>query len=98
MSNQLDELFRRLARAPTDRSLDSLEAEIARAIGLHQREVRNAAALTPVRIASIGLALAMGVTVGGVAAAAAVAHPHPAVGATSAIRFAPSNLLEGGAR
>ena len=95
MSERLDELVARLARAPIDRALDNLDAEIGRTILLHRREARTASALAPVRVASVGLALAMGLTAGGaVAVMAPVASPAFGV-FSSAGHLAPSTLLEG---
>ncbi|MBT9470773.1 MAG: hypothetical protein IV099_06270 [Phenylobacterium sp.] len=92
MSERLDHLMERLAAAPADRPLDRLEAEISHGIGLRRAQARTAAALAPVGFASIALALATGVTVGGVTAA---------IGASSSAfsasaDLAPSTLLEGG--
>ena len=93
MSEQLDHLIAQLAAAPADRSLDHFEAQVGRGIAIRQSRVRTAAALAPVRVASIGLALAMGVTVG-VTAASSVAGPHPAGLFGVAADLAPSTLLE----
>jgi hypothetical protein len=95
MSDRLDDLLDRLAAAPIDRGLDGLEADVGRAIRRRRGEVRTTALLAPVRVASIGLALAMGITAGGVTAAAAMAGPHPSGAFSSAADLAPSTLLEG---
>jgi hypothetical protein len=58
--------------------------------------MRDAVMLAPVRVASLGLALAMGVTAGGAAATAALLNPQPLSVFSSAAHLAPSNLLEGG--
>jgi hypothetical protein len=95
MEERLDHLFERMSATPADRSLDMLDLEIGRAISRRRREARTATALAPVRMASIGLALAMGVTVGGVTAATAiVAPPQPGAFALAG-DLAPSALLEG---
>ena len=95
MSDRLDELMGRLAGSPADRALDGLEAEIGHRIRVSRREARTTRLLAPVRIASIGLALAMGVTVGGVTAAAAMAGPRTPGVFSAATQLAPSTLLEG---
>ena len=95
MSDRLDDLLDRLAAAPMDRGLDGLEADVGRAIRRRRGETRTTLMLAPVRIASVGLALAMGVTAGGVTAAAAMAGPRPAGAFSGAADLAPSTLLEG---
>lgn len=96
MSERLDELVAHLAASPTDRSLDGLDAEIGYSIASRRREARTAAALGPVRLASLCLALAMGVTAGGALATAEIVGPHPYATFSSAANLAPSTLLEGG--
>ena len=95
MSERLDGLVARLAGAPTDRVLDDLEAEVSRGILLRRQDAVAVSALAPVRIASIGLALAMGVTAGGAVAAAAMTRPTPYETFSSSAHLAPSTLLEG---
>jgi hypothetical protein len=96
MSDRLDELVARLAGSPTDRSLEELEAELGRSIALRRREARAVSLMAPVRFASIGLALAMGVTAGAAAATATVIASHPYSAFSSGAHLAPSSLLEGG--
>ncbi|MEO6338757.1 MAG: hypothetical protein ABIO39_01855 [Caulobacteraceae bacterium] len=96
MTDRLDHLMAGLAAAPTDHTLDGFDGDVARGVARQSAEARAAASLTPARIVSVGLALAIGVTAGGVAAASAIStskqfnsfavHPH----------LAPSTLLEGG--
>ena len=95
MSERLDDLVARLAAKPVDRPLDDLEAEIGRRILIRRRDARAAAALAPVRVALIGLALAMGVTAGGAVAAAAITGPHAYGTFSSLAHLAPSTLLDG---
>ena len=95
MSERLDDLVARLANAPTDRVLDDLEVEVGRSILLRQRDALAVSALAPVRVASIGLALAMGVTAGGAVGAAAMTTPTPYGTFSSSAHLAPSTLLEG---
>ena len=94
MSERLDDLMARLAGVPTDRALDNLEVEVVRSILLRRRDALTAAALAPVRIASIALALVMGVAAGGAVAAATMAAP-TSYRTFSSSHLAPSTLLEG---
>jgi hypothetical protein len=96
MSDRLDDLVGRLAGSPPDRPLDGFEAEVGRSIARRRRDMRDAVTLAPVRVASLGLALAMGVTAGGAAATAALLNPQPLSVFSSSAHLAPSNLLEGG--
>jgi hypothetical protein len=95
MSDRLDELVSRLAGSPTDRALEGLEAEVGRRIRVSRREAQTTTLLASVRIASIGLALAMGITVGGMTAAGAMAGPRAPGVFSAAAELAPSTLLEG---
>jgi hypothetical protein len=91
MSDHLDQMLRRLADAPLDHGLDDIEAGLGREIRRRAAESRAAATLRPVLFASVGMALAAGVTVGGMTAA----HDDtPVRDAASAL--APSTLLESG--
>ena len=95
MSERLDELVAGLAESPTDRSLDGLEWEIGRGIQARRRDARVARILSPVRAASIGLALAMGMAAGGLTAAGAMAGPRLPAVLSGGADLAPSTLLEG---
>ena len=95
MSDRLDELVGRLAGSPTDRGLEGLESEIGRRIHLRRQEARATTLLAPIRVASIGLALAMGVTAGGLTAATAMAEPRASGVFSGVADLAPSTLLEG---
>ena len=95
MRDRLDDLVNRLAGSPTDRGLEGLEAEIGRRIRARRQEASAATLLAPVRVASIGLALAMGITAGGLTAAAAMAGPRSPGAFSGAADLAPSTLLEG---
>ena len=96
MRDRLDELVGRLAGSPLDRTLDGFETEIGRSVARRRRDMKDAALLAPVRVASLGLALAMGVTAGGAAATAALLNPQPLSVFSSSAHLAPSNLLDGG--
>jgi hypothetical protein len=95
MSDRLDELIDRLAAGPTDRSLHRLEADVGRGIRRRRSEARATTLLASVRIASVGIALAMGITTGGVTAAAVLAGPRASGIFSGAANLAPSTLLEG---
>jgi hypothetical protein len=95
MSDRLDELVDRLAGSPTDRVLEGLEAEVGRRIRVSRQEARTTTILAPVRVASIGLALAMGITAGGLTAAGAMAGPRSPGVFSGTTDLAPSTLLEG---
>ena len=95
MSEPLDHLVERLAASPTDRSLEDFGADVSRGVTRWRAQARTARALAPVRVASIGLALAMGVAVGGVTAAGSIAAPRTSA-VLSGSNLAPSTLLEGG--
>ncbi|HEY5410059.1 MAG TPA: hypothetical protein VIJ94_04965 [Caulobacteraceae bacterium] len=96
MNDRLDQLVEQLAASPTDRSLDDLQAQVSRGVAKRTVRLRTAAALAPVRVASIGLALAIGVAAGGLAAASSAAAPKPSGAFTVAAALAPSTLLDRG--
>ena len=96
MSERLDDLVERLAASPTDRSLEHFDADVNRSVARWRAQARATRAMAPVRVASIGLALAMGVTAGGVTAAASITAPRNVGGFPVAADLAPSTLLEGG--
>ena len=96
MTERLDNLLERLAAAPLDRSLDQLQADIWRGVARRRAELQTTAALAPVALASVSVALAMGVLVGGATAATAVIFPHSSDALSAVAELAPSTLLEGG--
>ena len=93
MTDPLDHLLQELAQRPLDRSLDLVEAEIARDFGARRSKARETRALVPVSLGAVALALATGMGVGSVTAAAA--GPLHGDTLTSAGALAPSTLLEG---
>jgi hypothetical protein len=95
MSDRLDVQIARLADEPIPGRLDGLEAEVARSIAARQRDAAASAALAPVRLASVGLALALGVTAGSAVATAAVFSPRTYGTFSASAHLAPSTLLEG---
>ena len=96
MTLNIDELVERLAARPLDRSLDGLEREVSRGIARRQADLKASAALTPACVASIGLALAIGVTAGGLAATSTISTPQQFSAFSVSAHLAPSSLLEGG--
>lgn len=95
MSNDLDASLAQLAAEPTDHGLDGLEAALGRDIAARRREARTVKAMGPIRMAAVGLALAVGVTAGG-AAGLVTLQTTPSAGAfAAATRLAPSTLLDG---
>ena len=95
MNEGLDHLFARLAATPVDRSLADYEAEVGRAIRRRRAEASIVSALGPARFASIGRALAVGVTVGAVATKASILASRFASFFSAASDLAFSTLLEG---
>ncbi|MCX7587786.1 hypothetical protein [Phenylobacterium sp. 58.2.17] len=94
MSDQFDALVARLATAPTDHPLDLLDGEIARGIERRRRDAQTLRTLAPMQMASLCLAMVVGVTTGG-ALALNLAKPEPLGAFFSASSLAPSTLLEG---
>lgn len=94
VDDRLDAILQHLASAPLDRSLDGLEAGVERGIELRRSEARSAAALRPVAMASIGMAMAIGVVAGGLATPDR-RDERPSSGLFTEIAdLAPSSLLE----
>ena len=93
VDDRLDAILRSLASAPLDRSLDGLEAGVQRGIELRRLQARSAAALRPVSIVSVGLAMAIGIAAGSLAPDRR--DGRPATGLFTEIAdLAPSSLLE----
>jgi len=95
MRNDLDHLMSRLAAARPDRPLDGFERVVLQDLAKRREDIQAARALTPVRVASIGMALAIGVTTGGMAAASTLSQPPQVSPFSTAAHLAPSTLLEG---
>ena len=91
MSEELDGLIRRLAAASSDRSLDHLEAEVGHAIRRRRAEAGISAAMGPVAIASVALAMALGLAAG----ASLVSRSVQGETVSLASELAPSSLLDG---
>ena len=95
MTDRLDQLMASLAAAPTDHALDGFDARVARGVAAYRQEARTAASLAPARLASVGLALAIGITAGGVTAASAISPPKQFNSFALHPDLAPSTLLDG---
>lgn len=95
MSYRLDVLIRELAAQPSDYCLDRLEAAVLGVMRRQRHERQLAAALAPVRFASVSLAAAIGLTAGGAAAVAAASTPRSFDAFAIAGHLTPSTLLEG---
>jgi hypothetical protein len=96
MTERLDTLMARLAEAPADHALDHMEADVAGGIARWREDAGARSSLGPVRVASVGLALAMGVIAGGAAATSAVSEPRHFDTFAIQAALAPSTLLDGG--
>jgi hypothetical protein len=94
MNDRLDLLFAGLAGGPTDRRLDHFEVEVARDIRRLRVQNQAGARLTPIRFVSLGLAMAVGVTVGSIVAMKTIAASPPLSPFLVAANLAPSTLLE----
>ena len=94
MNDRLERLFAGLAAEPTDRGLEHFELEVIRTIRSLSRRASTESALAPIGFASVGLALAVGLTVGGAVAARNLAAPRPPSPFAVVANLAPSSLLE----
>ena len=95
MRDDLDHLMSRLGAARPERSLDGFEHVVLQGVAKQREDIQAARALTPVRAASIGVALAIGVTTGGIAAASTLTQPPQVSPFSTVAHLAPSTLLEG---
>ena len=95
MQDDIDHLMARLAALGPERSLDGFEQAVLRGVAKQREDIRATHALAPVRVASVGMALAIGVTAGGVAAATSISQPRQLSPFSAAAHLAPSTLLEG---
>jgi hypothetical protein len=96
MAHELDDLLNRLAHEAPDVSLEDLEDAVLRGVARRRDALRAARAMAPVRVASVGLALAVGVAAGSMAAATTLAGPHRFDTFSSSAHLAPSTLLDSG--
>lgn len=93
--DDLDLMLQRLAADPVDGRLDGLEGAVFHRLARRRAAQRSSRALAPVRVASVGLAMAVGVAAGGLAAATTAAQPRAMDTFSTAAHLAPSTLLEG---
>lgn len=96
MSDDLDDLLARLAQSASETSLDGLEEAVLGGVARRRESARSARALAPVRAASVGVALAVGMAAGGVAGTMTIGERQRLDTFSSAAHLAPSTLLEGG--
>jgi hypothetical protein len=96
MSNELDNLLAGLAVSGPDHLLGGLEARVLNSIARRREEERANARLAPLRVASVSMAMALGVTAGGMAAATTLTQPPQLSTFSADAHLAPSTLLEGG--
>lgn len=94
MSLDLDKSFAQLAEAPADHELEGLEAAVGRDIAVRRRDASTLKAMAPIRMAAFGLALAVGVTAGGMAGVARLHTAQSAGAFAAATQLAPSTLLD----
>jgi hypothetical protein len=95
MDERLDDLVKQLAAEPADRSLDGFEARVNLGVSRRRALARATSMLAAVRTASIGLALATGVTAGGFTGARLIVAPRTSGAFSAAADLAPSTLLDG---
>lgn len=94
MSHDLDQLMGRLAATEVAMP-ENLEEAILATIAGRRDDRRLSGMLAPVRVASIGLAVAIGISAGEFAAVTAAAEPRQFSTFSSEPHLAPSTLLEG---
>jgi hypothetical protein len=95
MADDLDHLLTLLARNTPDVALDGFEGDVLRELSRRREALRASTALAPARAASVGLALALGVAAGGMAAVTTVRETHRFDTFSSHAHLAPSTLLGG---
>ena len=95
MANDLDRMLARLAQQTPAASLDGFEDGVLAGLARRREEARASRALIPIRAASVGVALAVGITAGGMAAATTLSQPHRFDTFSTSAHLAPSTLLEG---
>lgn len=93
MSERLDHLLDRLSASDAGFSAPGLEVDVMRGVARAEADRRTAARLAPLRVGAVGLALVMGVTAGGLAAARTADGPQGGALSTAS-SLAPSTLLE----
>ena len=94
MSHDLDRLLGQLS-ATSAAAPAGLEAAVLASVAGRREDARRTRALAPVRVAAVGLAMAVGVATGSAGAARALAEPAQTGAFSAATSLAPSTLLEG---
>ena len=94
MNDRLDRLLERLAVTPTDRQLDYFEAQVSLGVAGQIAQARTFTALASVRVASMGLALAIGAIAGIATASSSTAALRSSDVVNSTVDLAPSTLLD----
>jgi hypothetical protein len=94
MSNDLDAWLARLA-ADGGAAPAGLEAAVLESIAGRREDLLRSRRLAPYRTATVGLAMALGVTAGGMTAARATLEPQHLSSFSAEAHLAPSTLLEG---
>lgn len=95
MPKDLDQMLAQLAQDAPAGSLEGLETAVMRGIARRREDLRAARAIAPARVASVVMALAVGVAAGGMAAAKSLGEPHRFNTFSVGAHLAPSTLLEG---
>ena len=96
MSHELDRLLARLAASDLDQPLTWLDARVLESIARRREDTQANTRLAPLRVATVGAAVALGVTAGGMAAATTAAEPRQLSTFSADAHLAPSTLLDGG--
>lgn len=96
MRDDVNKLLTGLAASEPDRSLVGFETAVLRDIAVRREAIRISRMTSAYRAATVSVALAIGVTAGGFAAATTAAQPRQVNPFSASTHLAPSNLLEGG--
>lgn len=95
MQDVLSEDLAGLAAAGPDRSMAGFEDRVMRGIAERGEAVRQSRISSAYRTATVSIALAIGVTAGGLTAATTATQPREVNPFSVSAHLAPSNLLEG---
>lgn len=95
MADDLDRMLARLSQEAGPRAPDGFETRVLAGVAARREALRAGRALGPAQFAAVGLALAVGVTAGGLAGVRTVAGSHGFETFSTATHLAPSTLLEG---
>lgn len=95
MQDDLNKDLAELAAEGADRSMTGFEDGVLRGIAERREAARQSRLSSAYRTATVSLALAIGVTAGGLAAANTATQPREVNPFSTAAHLAPSNLLEG---